>query len=90
MPVYVFSWIKPLIINTCFHSLTISISVYINSRSACQEAAMLCHHVSTAAQNMDLLRVSGFYLDITAGVKDVCAMREIYLDSFACNMVSYH
>lgn len=51
--------------------MLISICIYIESGSTCQEAAILCHNVSTVGQNVDLLRISGFYADITAGLKNM-------------------
>lgn len=31
--------------------------IYVKSGSTCKEVAMLCYHISKAAQNMDLLGV---------------------------------
>lgn len=41
----------------------------MKSGPTCKEAAILHNHISTVAQIMDLLRVSWFYLDMTAGVR---------------------
>lgn len=48
------------------NSLIISIYTDIKSRSTSQEAAMLLHQVSAAAQEVDLLGVCWFHCDITA------------------------
>lgn len=40
----------------CFHSIIISINVYIKSGSTCKEAAMLQQHVSAVVQNVGQLR----------------------------------
>lgn len=42
----------------CFHLLMISVYIYIKNGSTCQEAAILCDHLSTVAQNVDVIRIS--------------------------------
>lgn len=42
---------------TCYHLPITSIYIYMTSGSAWKEAAILLHHVSTVAQNVDLLGV---------------------------------
>lgn len=49
------------------HLLVISIYAYVKSGSTGKDAAMLRRHVSTAAQNVDLLWALWSYRDFAAG-----------------------
>lgn len=42
---------------------------WVKSGSFCKEAAILRHHISTVAQNVDLLRVLRFHSNTTASVR---------------------
>lgn len=85
---------SPTKMPVAFHLLVISIYVYVKSGSTCKEGVMLRHHISTAAQNMDLLWILWFYCDITAVINkmsDQVEHQKIAINiSIICYMLSHH